>query len=374
MNLAPSRKLAIAIVSAESLVNGFAAKSFVEGVSQALKARGHEVSIFGYDTGPYHQASLFTRIRRYIKLSLKLTMQMRRQKLILARAHFANLPWVLAARLFGIPVIHSLHGSIFDTATNYRLAETFQPFITLSYRIQFSSASAILCVTPEIAEQIKNFGFGDKATYCANGVDSTMFYPTTKKAKKPYAIFPSSLAAWHGLETLLEAVNHPAWPVDLDLVIAGDGVQAPLVREHAAKNRRIRYAGLLPRNELAKIIREAEIGLCLIQPNESRRITQVLPFKLFELMASGVPVVATDMLGQTGVIQESEAGTIVPVNDPAALATAVASLNARSDKVEMGMKGAAYVNANYSWQHTILSMEAIFAAISGSDRSKHRSG
>ena len=92
-------------------------------------------------------------------------------------------------------------------------------------------------------------------------------------------------------------------------------------------------------------------ALCVIENPDGRSATGVAPLKLFEAMASGIPVIVSDLPFQSEVIRQQDAGLVVPVADPAALAQAVATLAAAPERAAaMGARGAAYVRNHASWR------------------------
>ncbi len=351
--------LKILIVTAESTAEGYAAHARTSATAAILRELGHTVIIVGVDDGPYFKASVLRRLWRYVTVNSKAMRLLHASDVVIARGHFAHLPWVMAARHRKRPVVYEMNGFVFDAMTTYNALMLVQPLIKRCYMAQFARSSRILCVTQEIAEHIRALGAYPTVETISNGVDGALFYPGPEDEIEDYAIFPSSLAPWHGVQTLLDAAEHPAWPAALKLVIAGDGVQAGLVRERAARSPRIQYLGLLDRAALAARLRTARIGLCLVEPVESREMSEVYPLKLFEMMASGVPVVATDLPGQREVLRESNAGVIVALYDPAALAEAVAALHASPDRKRMGAAGADAVRTQYDWRFGAAALERV---------------
>ena len=81
-----------------------------------------------------------------------------------------------------------------------------------------------------------------------------------------------------------------------------------------------------------------------------RAPTGVVPLKLFEAMACGVPVVVTDLPGQADIVSRYRCGLVVPADDPVAIADAVATL-ARDEPLArlMGQRGRRAVVDHYSW-------------------------
>jgi glycosyltransferase involved in cell wall biosynthesis len=72
--------------------------------------------------------------------------------------------------------------------------------------------------------------------------------------------------------------------------------------------------------------------------------------KLFEYMAAGLPVVATDVAPWNAIIARHQCGVCVPVGDPRALAEAITQvLDSPGEARAMGERGRAAVEAHYSW-------------------------
>jgi len=70
---------------------------------------------------------------------------------------------------------------------------------------------------------------------------------------------------------------------------------------------------------------------------------------LLEAMASGLPVVATDLPAVRGLITHEETGLLVPSRDPGALATAITRLLADPGlRTRLGAAGRAHVRPRFS--------------------------
>jgi glycosyltransferase involved in cell wall biosynthesis len=74
------------------------------------------------------------------------------------------------------------------------------------------------------------------------------------------------------------------------------------------------------------------------------------PLKLYEYMACGKPVVASDISGVADALEASKGGLPVPSENPEALAEAISKLLENPElRADMGSKGLSYVTENYSW-------------------------
>ena len=121
---------------------------------------------------------------------------------------------------------------------------------------------------------------------------------------------------------------------DAVLVLLGYGRRAEF-RERAARPEllgRVHVLAAVPPAELLDWVASADVVAMPIQPTTlNHRLTT--PNKLFEAMAAGVPVVASDLPGMAPIVREAGAGLLVDPADPAAIADACRRiLDAPSDE------------------------------------------
>ena len=78
-------------------------------------------------------------------------------------------------------------------------------------------------------------------------------------------------------------------------------------------------------------------------------LTEGSPNVLLEAMAAQVPIVATGVGGVPEIVENEESALLVPANDPAALAAAIARLLPNAELIERLTKNAAkLVSRNHS--------------------------
>lgn len=164
----------------------------------------------------------------------------------------------------------------------------------------------------------------DKILVAADGIDLEDFaHPESREdarkrlglpADKKIAMYIGRLDGWKGSETLLESSS--VLPDDVQVVIiGGEHEQVVALR---SKYPRARFLGFRPYRELANNQAAADV---LILPNTgkdeiSARFTS--PLKLFTYMASGRPILASDLPSIREVLDESCA-YFVPPDDAQAL-------------------------------------------------------
>jgi glycosyltransferase involved in cell wall biosynthesis len=134
--------------------------------------------------------------------------------------------------------------------------------------------------------------------------------PVAAVGREPYGLFVGRLVAEKGVATLLEA-----WQgVDLDLKVAGDGPLRGEVERAAASNPRISVLGWLPESEVLALQARATVT---VVPSEWYEAGP--PLVLLQALASGTPVIASDLENICSTLVEHVAGWTFTTRSPASL-------------------------------------------------------
>ncbi|HEC23316.1 MAG TPA: glycosyltransferase family 1 protein [Chloroflexi bacterium] len=87
----------------------------------------------------------------------------------------------------------------------------------------------------------------------------------------------------------------------------------------------ILYPGHIPGPEVPGYIRAFDVGVSPL-PDSHRFAFYTSPLKLFEYMAAGTPIVATNLAATARIIRDGRNGLLVPPDDPGAMADALRQL------------------------------------------------
>jgi glycosyltransferase involved in cell wall biosynthesis len=269
------------------------------------------------------------------------------------RTHFASLPTALLARARHASVVQELNGPIEDSFDSWPALRRIRWLIAWLIRTQLRAADAIVAVTPGLATYASELtGNRTRCYVVGNGADTDLFQPVhdgETSPGNPYVVFVGVLASWQGVNVIVDAAASDAWPSGVDLVIAGDGRERELVLTAVAACPRIRWLGTISYRDAATLV-AGSIAALVPQTNVPRSRFGLSPLKLFEAMASGVPVVVSDLPGLRDVVQAHDCGLIVRPDDAEALASAVQQLAGdRARAREMGQNGRRAAVAEYSW-------------------------
>jgi glycosyltransferase involved in cell wall biosynthesis len=153
-----------------------------------------------------------------------------------------------------------------------------------------------------------------------------------------------------GLFEMLEALARlPAdVPIRVDLI---GSFFPPAVQAEAERHpgwARVRFGGWVGRQEAVRHLAAAQAGLVFFHPERDHLTAQ--PNKLFEYMAAGLPVIASNFPAWRTVIEGGRCGLAVDPLDPAAIAAAMRWMYEHPEEARaMGANGRRLVRERYNW-------------------------
>jgi glycosyltransferase involved in cell wall biosynthesis len=132
-------------------------------------------------------------------------------------------------------------------------------------------------------------------------------------------LYHGGLVEERGIEQLLDAITLIP---DATLVLLGYGSLEGAIRRRVADGGPVGRVVILPAvppGELLDTIASADVAAMPIQPTTlNHRYTT--PNKLFEAMAVGVPILASDLPGMAAIVREVDGGVLVDPTDPTDIA------------------------------------------------------
>jgi glycosyltransferase involved in cell wall biosynthesis len=165
------------------------------------------------------------------------------------------------------------------------------------------------------------------------------------------AIYTGGLEEGRGIRLVLDAIPLIVREVpDFLFVVVGDGGTRPgfmrLAAEKGIKDH-VSWIGWVEHDRIFDYIRSCHIGI--IPHHVTPHVDTTIPNKLFDYMACGVPVIASDARPMKRVIEQERAGMTFCSGDPVDLARAV--LQVRDGAPDYGANGMAAVRERYNWSN-----------------------
>jgi glycosyltransferase involved in cell wall biosynthesis len=266
-------------------------------------------------------------------------------------AHFVNVAasvTLLAAQLLGRPWSFTMHGPLeFDEVARHAIPEKVRAASFVACISDFCRAQLMRLVEPEHWDKLH-------VVHC--GVVPAAYGPPDPPAGAPLEVVSvGRLAPMKGFSVLLDAL---AAVEDVHLTLVGDGPDRPAL-EAAARRLgvagAVTFAGALGADEVTELLRHADV-FCLPSFAEG------VPVVLMEAMASGLPVVATAVMGVPELVLDGEAGTLVPPGRAEPLAAALRELAADPEaRRRMGAAGRAIVETAFDVDRSAGTLTALFA-------------
>ena len=110
----------------------------------------------------------------------------------------------------------------------------------------------------------------------------------------------------------------------------------------------VNHLGFMDRKGVIDVLTRSKIGLVTLLPTPNH--IDALPIKLFEYMAAGIPVIASDFPVWRKIVHDSGCGVLVDPTDPIAIAVAVNKLMGNEARMRvLGEAGKKAVVSKYSW-------------------------
>lgn len=239
-----------------------------------------------------------------------------------------------------------------------RLAEgsvTFRMLARLE-RSLYDAAGAVTCQSEGIALSVRNTSPGAVVEVISNGADPSRFgrERATPEARGLLGgedgvtfVYAGLFGFAQGLAQVLDAARLVRDRADIRIVLAGDG---PLRRRLEAEVARagLDRVVLLPaqrRDLVPALLASADAALVTLE----RPIPGAVPSKVYEAMASSLPIVYCGGGEPASLIEAARAGICVAAGDVRGLATAMRELADRPElRAELGEAGRRAVLERYS--------------------------
>lgn len=167
-------------------------------------------------------------------------------------------------------------------------------------------------------------------------------------AKERQVCYVGSIAEVRGIRELVRACGmlHSGARLALAGQFSEPALEAQLRRDPAWPS--VRSLGHVDRAGVRAVMAGSMAGLVTLHPQPN--YLDALPVKMFEYMAAGIPVIASDIPLWRGIIENARCGICVDPLDPAAIAATIDYLVLHPEQArEMGQNGRRAIIEQYNW-------------------------
>jgi len=353
-------------------------------VARGLAARGHEVhAVVHRDRGapdredrdgvhwhriawrPPHRLFRF-RARRAVEAVAEAA----RAEVVIERYYNFGGEGILAAAGRGIPSLLEVNSPIVDHPGSLKgfvdALSVVRPLRRWRERL-CRQASALVAPLPEIVPAFARA----KTETVTWGANVSVFSPARRSeaARRELGIpdgavavaFSGSFRPWHGAPVLEAAARRLRHRRDIFFLLVGGP------RRGEARGYRGRLVGTVPYDRMPEVLASADVG---VAPYDTARLRQLRlgfywsPLKIFEYMASGLPVITIARPPLHEIVRAGQEGVHVREADPVDLARAIESLADDAEaRARMGRSGRERVVERYSWGRHCEQLEGVLRRI-----------
>jgi colanic acid biosynthesis glycosyl transferase WcaI len=181
----------------------------------------------------------------------------------------------------------------------------------------------------------------EKITVVRNGVDLPRYSPRPRNAAlaaelgvgtRFVAGYIGTIGMAHGLATVLDAADRMRGNTDVVFLLVGPGAERETLKEDAHRRglTNVIFASPQPKERMADVWSLCDVAV--IHLRDSAVFAEVIPSKMFEAMAMGIPIILAVPTGEaSSILFADQAGIHIAPENPEALAATVDRLSRDAD-------------------------------------------
>ncbi|MBM78681.1 MAG: glycosyl transferase [Crocinitomicaceae bacterium] len=162
-----------------------------------------------------------------------------------------------------------------------------------------------------------------------------------------YIVYSGGISKERGIVEIINAIED----TQIQLLLAGKFLDPKLENElHLLKGwKNVSYLGFLSRSEISNVYKKSSIGMVTLHPTLNYKDS--LPVKMFEYMASGIPIIASNFSKWKEIIDEHKCGITVNPKDSNDIKTSIENMiNNPKEAKEMGENGKRAIANVFNWK------------------------
>ena len=362
------------------------AVSHIEGFLSGVAASRSSCKVFSgrpfsFGSIPVHPVPSRRRMflfRESLMLSYNLRFAMQVRKMLRAseaRALYQRhgrfvVAGALLSRWLGVPLVLEYNGSETWLADFWDPAR-FRSWLRLCEEVSLSRAHLIVVVSEVLRQDLVRRGIPeDRILVSPNAVDPAVFHPDCGGPELRRQLgfnesdivvsFVGTFSHWHGVEVLGGAIRQllqeqsgaDEIPGRLRFLLIGEGpLYAETRRGLESLPSQVLFTGLLPHSQIPAHLDAADILVSPHVPMPDGRPFFGSPTKLFEYMAMGKAIIASNLDQLAHVLSHGQSAWLVEPGNVAELASAILLL-ARNQELRgrLGLTARASAIADHTWK------------------------
>lgn len=282
------------------------------------------------------------------------------------------LPVGLVLKALGYKVIYDVHEEyaksiLLSYYLQKHIGRVFARLTSLIEKFSSRFFDYIITATENI---LTNFSFHNSAIAVTNYPIFSEFIEKNKKNMDDNSIFKliyvGTLVKEKGISEIVIAMEDINLDIKIKMILCGEFSPKSYQHEVSKLNgfEKVEYLGCLQPGDAWMKMTQANIGVICFHPEENH--INAMPNKLFEYMAAGIPVIASNFPLWRKIIVENNCGLLVDPLNSKAIAKAITYLIENPElREQMGDNGRRAVLEKYSWEKDSKKLLKIYQDVLG---------
>lgn len=280
------------------------------------------------------------------------------------------IPAGIALRLRGKPVIYDVHESVSkQIRSKMWIPSPVRRVVARAYRLMERAIAPVMTAFVAATPGVASYFPAGKTIVVQNYPIIDELRPessSTAISREALAAYVGGITEVRGAHEMVAAMNLMPPGADIRLEIAGPVASESLRKEMetAPGFDRVRFLGMLNRSEVGDLLARASVGLVVLHPEPN--YIDSYPVKLFEYMAAGVPVVASNFPFWKQFVEDVGSGVMVDPLNPQSIADGILEIiNDPERAQQMGEAGAKAVRERFNWDTEAEKLIGLVGALTG---------
>lgn len=230
------------------------------------------------------------------------------------------------------------------------------------------AADRIVAVVAEMKERISRLGIPEDKIFVLENTPE-INTPNELKYERDEKFFTliyiGGISFHRGLQYIINGMSLLVPDLPVRLWIAGDGKYSPIIKDQVRKlslQKFVEFFGMVSKEKTEDLMKKADLGL--IPHIRSEQSDNSSPNKLFEYMAAGLPVLASDCISVKRVLAETEAGRTYIFDSPTDFKRVLKRLyDEKGKSVIFASNGTKAIREKYNWEQSSVSLLTLYSGL-----------
>jgi glycosyltransferase involved in cell wall biosynthesis len=220
-------------------------------------------------------------------------------------------------KVLDMPILFEVHEIFHLTTGNARKKERLRDMESNVY----SRAEVVISISQSVKDMLMKMGIPKDTIHVVHNGINPKWFGIEKTPDASYICYTGSLYQWKGVDILISAMKYLP---DERLVIVGGGNRIEELKHFSMEegvSGRVSFAGAVPHTLIPDYLSQAAVAILPNIPSGPSQFSS--PLKLFEYMASGIPIVASDLPVFREILVDKKNAILVEPGNSEALASGI---------------------------------------------------